>query len=341
MSIYALYPSLVRPFLFCLDPENAHSLIINLGKVLSKEPFRTIFSQRVNEQHIEFMGLEFKNQLGLAAGMDKNGDCIDYFGSLGFGHIEVGTVTPKPQSGNSRPRMFRVKKAHGLINRMGFNNKGVDYLVKNLVKRKYDGILGVSIGKNETTPLERASEDYLICMRKVYPHCDYIAINVSCPNTPGLTALQEAAPLVELLTILKNEQKKLTSDFGKYVPLVVKIAPDLEDNQIEVICNTCLKLEIDGISCTNTTTQRDVIYGMEHASEWGGLSGEPLRELSTRVLRKVRSYVGEDYPIIGLGGIDGVISAREKLSAGAGIIQLYSSFVYQGPQVIKDIVNNI
>lgn len=341
MSMYALYPSLIRPLLFCLDPENAHSLTINTGHLLSKPPLTKIFGQHVVSKPVEIMGLKFDNPLGLAAGMDKNGDAIDFLGALGFGHLELGTVTPLAQEGNARPRMFRVKVARGLINRMGFNNKGVDYLVKNLQQRHYQGVIGVSIGKNEITPIEKAANDYLHCMNKVYNYADYIAVNISCPNTKDLTALQEAGPLVALLSTLKQEQGKLASANNKYVPLVVKIAPDLDDVQLEAICDACLKLKIDGMTCTNTTTSRDEIYGLPHASEWGGLSGQPLRHKSNMVLQKVASHLKGQIPIIGVGGVDGIMAAREKMQAGASLVQVYSAFVYQGPSLIQDIVNNL
>lgn len=331
----------MRPLMFCLDAETAHSLVIKAGKILSKDPLKAIFTQNVESRPVEFMGLQFANQIGLAAGMDKNGDAIDYLGGLGFGHLELGTVTPKAQYGNEKPRMFRVIEGKGLINRMGFNNKGVDYLVENLIKRTYKGIVGVSIGKNETTPLERAAEDYLYCMEKVYPHCDYIAINVSCPNTPGLTALQDAEPLNQLLTTVKSEQTVLNKKYGRYVPLVVKISPDLSDDNLEAICGICERLEIDAINCTNTTVNRDVIHGMAHAREWGGLSGVPLRDLSTKVLTKVHDLTQGKIPLIGCGGISDVISAREKVRAGASMLQLYSGFVYEGPALIKDIAENL
>lgn len=341
MSIYSVYPNLIRPLLFSMDPENAHDLTLKVAHMLSSEPFTRFFGQQVPSRPVEVMGLKFDNPLGLAAGLDKNGEAIDFLGALGFGHLELGTVTPLSQAGNARPRMFRVKQAHGLINRMGFNNKGVDFLVQNLLKRKYKGIVGVSIGKNEVTPIEKAADDYLHCMNKVYNHCDYIAVNISCPNTRDLTALQEAGPLVELLTTLKNEQGKLASSSGRYVPLVVKIAPDLDDVQLEAVCDACLKLKVDGMTCTNTTTSREEIHGLPHASEWGGLSGEPLRHKSTVVLRKVAGHLKGQIPIIGVGGITGVIAAREKLQAGASLLQVYSGFVYQGPSLIQDIVSNV
>ncbi|HIV14610.1 MAG TPA: quinone-dependent dihydroorotate dehydrogenase [Candidatus Avisuccinivibrio pullicola] len=341
MSLYALYPYLIRPFVFMLDPEDAHTMTIKAGRMLSSPLLRPFFGQSVPDRPVEVMGLKFRHPLGLAAGMDKNGDCIDYLGGLGFSHLELGTVTPRAQEGNPRPRMFRVKEARGLINRMGFNNKGVDYLTVNLTRRTYKGIIGVSIGKNETTPLENAADDYLYCMRKVYAHCDYIAVNVSCPNTPGLTALQEAEPLVALIRTLKEEQKSLSRNTGRYVPLVVKISPDLTPVQLEAVCDACVRLSVDGMSCTNTTTDREVIHGLPHAGEWGGLSGEPLKQRSTEVLKKVAEYTAGKLPLIGIGGISGAVSAREKLNAGASLLQLYSAFVYQGPSIIGKVVSNL
>lgn len=338
---YSLYPTFIRPFLFMLDAETAHGVILGCAKLLSNKPFTTLFKQEVGFRPVEIMGLKFKNPVGLAAGLDKNGEAIDFFGALGFGHIEVGTVTPKAQDGNPKPRMFRIVGAQGIINRMGFNNKGVDFLVENLKKRTFDGILGVSIGKNETTPIEKAVDDYLICMDKVYQYADYIAVNVSCPNTPDLTKLQAEEPLVKLLKPLKEEQSKLQSQFNKYVPLVVKISPDLSDETIKTLCKVCVDLKIDGMTCTNTTVNREVIHGLEHASEWGGLSGEPLRSLSNQTLQKVNECLDGKLPIIGVGGVSNAISAREKLSNGASLVQLYSSLVYRGPNVVKSIVANI
>lgn len=342
MSIYALYPSLIKPLVFMLEPENAHTLTIKLGHMLSSHSaLCRLFGQQVEDRPLEVMGLQFKNPLGLAAGMDKNGDAIDYLGALGFGHLELGTVTPKPQAGNPRPRMFRIKAARGIINRMGFNNLGVDHLVQNLLRRRYKGVVGVSIGKNETTPLERALDDYLLCLDKVYQHCDYVAVNVSCPNTPGLTALQEAEPMQKLISGIKDRQLYLAGRSGRYVPLVVKISPDLNDAQLQALCDICLQYKIDALSCTNTTTSREMISGLEHAGEWGGLSGEPLREQSTAVLAKVHGLVGDRLPLIGIGGVDGAVAARQKVAAGASLVQLYSAFVYQGPQIIKQIVENM
>lgn len=338
---YGLYPFLVRPLLFLAEAETAHGLTIAAGKFMSHEPLLSLCSQSVAYRPVEVMGLKFNNPLGLAAGLDKNGEAIDYFGALGFGHIEVGTVTPKPQEGNPKPRMFRIVDAGGIINRMGFNNKGVDYLVENLKRRTYKGVLGVSIGKNETTPIDNAVDDYLVCMRKVYPFADYIAVNVSCPNTPDLTSLQNEEKLLNLLKPLKDEQALLADKFNKYVPLVVKLSPDLSAGDLKSLCNVCLDLHIDAISATNTTTSRNIVHDLPHAQEWGGLSGEPLRAQSTKVLADVKRIVKDQIPIIGLGGVNGVIAAREKLAAGASLIQIYSSLVYKGPAVIKNIVNNL
>ncbi|MDY6322877.1 MAG: quinone-dependent dihydroorotate dehydrogenase [Succinivibrio sp.] len=341
MFPYFLYRSLVRPLLFMFNAENAHDSVIRLGRVLSKEPFKTIFSQKVIESPLEVMGLKFKNPVGLAAGMDKDAEAVDFFGALGFGFIEVGTVTPRPQDGNPKPRMFRVYEAEGIINRMGFNNKGVDNLVRNLKNCKYDGVIGVSIGKNEDTPIEHAVDDYLECMEKVYPVADYIAVNVSCPNTPDLTDLQQADAFTALISPLKECQKRLAEDTGNYVPLVVKISPDLFDNELRSLCGVCLEQKIDGITCTNTTVSRDVIDGMTHANEWGGLSGQPLFHKSTRVLKLVSDMVDNSIPIIGVGGISNAVQAREKIDAGASLVQIFSSLIFDGPKVIKDIANNI
>ncbi len=341
MFPYFLYRSLVRPFLFQMGAEHAHDMMINLGKTFSKDPLRRLISQKVEDSPVEVMGLKFKNPLGLAAGLDKNGEAIDFFGALGFGFIEVGTVTPKPQSGNPKPRLFRVYEAEGIINRMGFNNKGVDYLLANLKRSTYEGVIGVSIGKNETTPIDHAVDDYIECMSKVYPYADYIAVNISCPNTPDLTDLQQAESFTKLICPLKDKQRELADKYGTYVPLVVKISPDLYDNELRSLCGVCLEQKVDGICCTNTTVSRDVIHGMVHANEWGGLSGQPLFHKSTRVLKLVSDMVDNSIPLIGVGGISNAVQAREKIDAGANLVQIYTSLIYDGPRVIRDIVNNI
>ena len=341
MFPYFLYRNFIRPMLFMMDAERAHDLMISAGKTLSKEPFKSIFSQKVEDSPAEVMGLKFRNPVGLAAGLDKNGDAIDFFGALGFGFIEVGTVTPKPQEGNQKPRLFRVYEAEGIINRMGFNNKGVDYLVSNLKRSTYDGVIGVSIGKNESTPIEHAVDDYLECMTKVYPCADYIAVNISCPNTPDLTDLQQAESFSKLIGPLKEKQKELADKHGTYVPLVVKISPDLYDNELRALCSACLEQKVDGITCTNTTVSRDVIHGMTHANEWGGLSGQPLFHKSTRVLKLVSDMVDNSIPLIGVGGISNAVQAREQIDAGASLVQIFTSLIYDGPKVIRDIVNHL
>lgn len=341
MFPYGIYQNLVRPLLFALDAEQAHDLTIKTAAWLAGLPCSSWLRQQVDYRPVEVMGLKFDNPLGLAAGLDKNGDAIDFFGMLGFGFIEVGTVTPKPQLGNPKPRLFRIDSADGLINRMGFNNKGVDYLVHNLQKRTYKGVLGVSIGKNETTPLEQAASDYITCMEQVYPYADYIAVNVSCPNTPDVTKLQQVAELTALLKPLKASQARLREVHHKYVPLVVKISPDLYDNELENVCNTLLEQKVDGINCTNTTVSRSIVHGMIHANEWGGMSGEPLYLHSTRILRKVNNIIAGAIPLIGTGGVSGPISAREKFYNGASLIQIFSSLIYHGPAVVRKIINNL
>ena len=342
MSLYSLYKPLMRSLLFAMDAEQAHDMVLRAASsAASSGSVLPWMAQKVPERRVQAMGLEFAHPLGLAAGLDKNAEAVDFFASLGFSHVEVGTVTPEPQSGNARPRMFRMVASQGLINRMGFNNRGVDYLVGNLRRRRSRIIVGVSIGKNEATPLDRATADYLTCFNRVCPHCDYVSVNVSCPNTAQLTELQEAERLNGLLGALKCAQIAMQGQLGKYVPLVVKISPDLDFDGIATICKCVLANEIDAIACTNSTVQRDMVKGMEHAGEWGGLSGQPLRELSTRVLSLVASHVGTRIPIIGIGGINDVVSAREKLSHGASLIQLYTGLIYEGPDLIRKIVTNL
>lgn len=341
MLPYFLYPSLIRPLIFMAGAETAHDLTLKMAHAMSKDPLKKLFGQKVQNCPVEVMGLKFTNPLGLAAGLDKDAEAVDFFGALGFGFIEVGTVTPKPQEGNPKPRMFRVYEAEGIINRMGFNNKGVDNLVHNLQDISYKGIVGVSIGKNESTPIEKAADDYLECMEKVYPYADYIAVNISCPNTPDLTDLQQADTFTNLIRPLKEAQKRLTEEHGSYVPLVVKLSPDLYDNELRSLCKVCLEQHVDGITCTNTTVSRDIIHGMSHANEWGGLSGQPLFHRSTRILKLVSDMVDNSIPLIGVGGISNAVQAREKIDAGASLVQIYSSLIYRGPNVIKEIVNSL
>lgn len=332
---------IARTGFFQLDAEKAHDLAIQNFKRFTGTPLDLFYRQQLPSRPIECMGLTFKNPVGLAAGLDKNGECIEAFGAMGFGHIEVGTVTPRPQPGNDKPRLFRLVEAEGIINRMGFNNHGVDELVENVKKAKYDGVLGINIGKNKDTPIENGVEDYLICMEKVYPYAGYIAVNISSPNTPGLRTLQYGEALDDLLSQLKNKQGQLAELHHHYVPLALKIAPDLTNDEIAQICQSLLKYKIDGVIATNTTLDRTVVEGMKFANETGGLSGRPLQSRSTEVIKLVYSHLGEHIPIIGVGGIDSFVSAREKLLAGAKLVQVYTGFIYHGPKLVKDIVKNI
>ncbi|TXH64426.1 MAG: quinone-dependent dihydroorotate dehydrogenase [Tolumonas sp.] len=335
------YYPLARHFLFKLDPEVAHELSIHQLAWMGGTPFELFFRNKLPSRPVEVMGLKFDNPVGLAAGLDKDGDAIDAFGAMGFGFIEVGTVTPRPQPGNDKPRIFRVIPAQGIINRMGFNNKGVDNLIENVKKSRYKGILGINIGKNKDTPIENGKDDYLICMDKVYPYAGYIAVNISSPNTPNLRQLQYGEALDELLKVLKERQKELAEQHKKYVPLAVKIAPDLTSDELKQVAESLLKYNIDGVIATNTTLDRELIHDMPHAAETGGLSGRPLQNKSTEIIRQLHEYLKGQIPIIGVGGIDSAMAAREKMQAGAELVQIYSGFIYHGPDLVKNIVNNI
>ncbi|WP_318401035.1 quinone-dependent dihydroorotate dehydrogenase [Photobacterium leiognathi] len=332
---------IARSAIFQLDAEKAHDLAIENFSRFTGTPLDLFYRQHLPERPVEVMGLTFKNPVGLAAGLDKNGECIDAFGAMGFGFVEVGTVTPRPQPGNDKPRLFRLIPAEGIINRFGFNNLGVDNLVENVKKAKYDGIIGINIGKNKDTPIEKGAEDYLICMDKVYQYAGYIAVNISSPNTPGLRSLQYGEALDDLLSQLKEKQAELAEKHGKYVPLALKIAPDLDDHEILQVCDSLIRNKIDGVIGTNTTLDRSLVQGMEHCDEVGGLSGRPLQNKSTEVIRKMAEALNGEIPIIGVGGIDSAISAREKMMAGASLVQVYSGFIYHGPRLVKDIVNGL
>ncbi|KAA9001145.1 quinone-dependent dihydroorotate dehydrogenase [Affinibrenneria salicis] len=331
------YP-LIKKALFQLDPERAHELTFQQLRRLSGTPFEFLVRQSVPVKPVTCMGLSFKNPLGLAAGLDKNGDCIDALGAMGFGFIEVGTVTPLAQPGNDKPRLFRIVEAEGLINRMGFNNLGVDRLVENVKKSNFGGVLGINIGKNKATPVEQGKDDYLICMEKIYPWAGYIAVNISSPNTPGLRALQYGEALDDLLLAIKNKQAQLSEQHQKYVPVAVKIAPDLSEEELIQIADSLVRHNIDGVIATNTTLDRTLIAGLNHCGQTGGLSGRPLQHSSTEIIRMLSRELNGRLPIIGVGGIDSVIAAREKMAAGASLIQIYSGFIYRGPTLIKDIV---
>ncbi|MGL9719682.1 quinone-dependent dihydroorotate dehydrogenase [Symbiopectobacterium sp.] len=334
------YP-VIKKALFQLDPERAHEFTFQQLRRLSNTPFEFLIRQSVPTKPVTCMGLSFKNPLGLAAGLDKDGDCIDALGAMGFGHIEVGTVTPRPQPGNDKPRLFRVVEAEGLINRMGFNNHGVDNLIENVKKSRFGGVLGINIGKNKDTPVEQGKDDYLICMDKVYAHAGYIAINISSPNTPGLRSLQYGEALDDLLQAIKNKQEALHQQHQKYVPIAVKIAPDLSEEELIQIADSLVRHNIDGVIATNTTLNRDLIQGLNHCGQTGGLSGRPLQQCSTEVIRRLAQELNGRLPIIGVGGVDSLMAAREKMAAGASLVQIYSGFIFHGPRLIKDIITHI
>lgn len=332
---------LARYWLFRQDAEQSHDFTLRLLKRYANTPLAFAWRQQVTAKPTRVMGIDFPNPVGLAAGLDKNADCIRAFAQMGFGFIEVGTVTPRPQAGNPKPRMFRLPEKHAIINRMGFNNHGVDYLVEQVKNARFNGVLGINIGKNKDTADEHAIDDYLYCMRKVYSHASYITVNISSPNTPGLRAFQHGDALDKLLAALKAEQARLQQQQQRYVPLAVKIAPDLTPEGINDIATALLKHGIDGVIATNTTLSRDAVQGLPHADEAGGLSGAVLAEASTRVVAELYSVLGEQIPIIAVGGIDSLATAQQKFAAGAKLVQLYTGFIYRGPALIKEIVNGL
>jgi len=336
-----MYYPFVRKALFQLDPERAHEMTFSQLRRVTGTPLEFLVRQKVPAKPVTCMGLNFKNPLGLAAGLDKNGECIDAFAAMGFGSIEIGTVTPRPQPGNDKPRIFRLVAAEGLINRMGFNNLGVDNLVENVKKAHFDGVLGINIGKNKDTPVEQGKDDYLICMDKVYAYAGYIAINISSPNTPGLRTLQYGEALDDLLVAIKNKQQALAEKHHKYVPVAVKIAPDLSEEELIQVADSLVRHNIDGVIATNTTLDRSLVEGMNYASESGGLSGRPLQLKSTEIIRRLSGELAGRLPIIGVGGIDSVMAAREKMAAGASLVQIYSGFIYKGPPLVKEIVTHL
>ncbi|EGT4383380.1 quinone-dependent dihydroorotate dehydrogenase [Cronobacter malonaticus] len=336
-----MYYPFVRKALFQLDPERAHELTFQQMRRITGTPLEALLRQKVPSKPVTCMGLTFKNPLGLAAGLDKNGECIDALGAMGFGSVEIGTVTPRPQPGNDKPRLFRLVEAEGLINRMGFNNLGVDNLVENVKKAHFDGVLGINIGKNKDTPVEQGKDDYLICMEKVFPYAGYIAINISSPNTPGLRSLQYGDALDDLLAAIKNQQQLLSQKHHKYVPVAVKIAPDLSLEELIQVADSLVRHNIDGVIATNTTLDRSLVQGMKYCDETGGLSGRPLQLKSTEIIRLLSRELQGRLPIIGVGGIDSVIAAREKMAAGASLIQIYSGFIFKGPPLVKEIVTHL
>lgn len=328
--------SLARPLLFSLAPERAHELTLSLLKSGHK---MGLMRQQVAAKPVTCMGIEFPNPVGLAAGLDKNGAYIDALADLGFGFIEIGTITPRPQVGNPHPRLFRLPQANAIINRMGFNNDGVDKLIENVKAAKFKGVLGINIGKNADTPVEKAVDDYLICLEKVYNYASYITVNISSPNTKNLRSLQSGDALTELLQTLKQRQLALAEEQQHYVPLVLKVAPDLEPSDIEFIAQQLLQFKIDGLIVTNTTLSREGVEHLPHGDEAGGLSGAPVFEKSTACLAAFAKILEGKIPLIGVGGILSGEQAVAKRNAGATLVQVYSGLVYTGPELVKDCVD--
>ncbi len=328
--------ALLRPALFQLDPETAHHATLTGLNAAYSLGLSGLLAPRIPDDPRTVMGLVFPNPVGLAAGLDKNGDCINGLAALGFGFIEIGTVTPLPQPGNPRPRLFRLPQAKAIINRMGFNNDGVDQLIRNVQQADFKGILGINIGKNAVTPIANAADDYLICLRKVYAHASYITINVSSPNTKNLRQLQDETELENLLSLLKAEQRKLADLHGKYVPIALKIAPDMAGEQIAQIARLLLQHGMDGVIATNTTLSREGVENLPHSAETGGLSGAPVKCKSTAVIRRLAAELQGAIPIIGVGGILNGADAAEKIRAGASLVQIYSGLIYRGPALVSE-----
>lgn len=338
----ALYP-LLRAGLFRLDPETAHDVSMAALRVAEAGGLlKWLQPAEMPGTPVEVMGLKFPNRVGLAAGLDKTGEAVDALGRLGFGCVEVGTFTPRPQPGNPKPRLFRLIPQEAIINRMGFNNPGIDAGVANVRKsRSFCGVVGFNIGKNKDTPNERAADDYLTCLRKAYPVADYVAVNLSSPNTPGLRELQGAEASARLLETLKSEQGKLAAEHGRQVPLLFKVAPDLGEVHIRELAAVFLNGGLDGLIATNTTLDRQAVSCHPRAGEAGGLSGHPLRDKSNEVLRAFAAELGGRIPLIGVGGISSLEDAREKIRAGASLVQIYTSFIYQGPRLVRELAQGL
>ncbi len=327
---------IIRPLLFRFDAETAHHVVLSALHYLPSYCF-----EKPKHSVVHAMGIEFPHPIGLAAGLDTNGDHLDALAKLGFSFIELGTVTPRPQIGNPKPRMFRLPAAQAIINRMGFNNRGVDVLVANVQKAHYRGIVGINIGKNKETPLQQAADDYLYCLRKVYAHATYVTINISSPNTPNLRQLQQGDDFRQLINELREEQLQLADVHQRYVPLVVKVSPDETDETLKKMADVIVSLGIDGIIATNTTCARDAVHTLPYGDEQGGLSGQPLGLQSTHCLRVLKQVVGNDVALIGVGGIDTPVVANEKLQAGASLLQVYTGLIYQGPGLVKTLVDGL
>jgi dihydroorotate dehydrogenase len=332
--------ALTRPFLFGLDPEHAHELTLDAIARLQNTPLQCLWSQARVADPVTVAGLKFPNRVGLAAGLDKNGRCIDGLGAMGFGAIEVGTVTPKAQPGNPKPRMFRLPEANALINRLGFNNLGLQAFLDNVRRarsfRQGGGILGLNIGKNAATPIENATDDYLIGLAGVYPHADYVTVNISSPNTKNLRALQGDEALDALLGALAERRAALATEHGRNVPMFLKIAPDLDEAQVRVIAATLGRHGMDGVIATNTTISRDAVKGLKHAEETGGLSGAPVLAASNAVIRQLRAELGAKFPIIGVGGVMSGADAKSKIDAGADLVQVYTGLIYKGAPLVRE-----
>lgn len=333
--------ALTRPFLFGLDAEAAHELTLGALARLQNTPAQCLWQGRRIADPVQLAGLRFPNRVGLAAGLDKNGLCIDGLGAMGFGFIEVGTVTPKAQPGNPKPRIFRLPQANALINRLGFNNGGLQAFIANVQRassfRKAGGVLGLNIGKNAATPIESAADDYLLGLQAVFPHADYVTVNISSPNTKNLRELQGDAALDALLGALQQRRLQLQKEHRRQVPMFLKIAPDLDEAQIGVIAGTLQRHRIDGVIATNTTLQRSAVQGLPHAGEGGGLSGAPLLQASNRVIRQLRGALGKRYPIIGVGGVMSAADALSKIEAGADLVQIYTGLIYKGPGLVGEV----
>ena len=329
--------SFIQKILFLLDPELSHSIALKSLKLLHKLGLLRLVRSMPKHDEIELMGIRFPNRVGLAAGLDKNGDYIDALGALGFGFIEIGTITPIAQAGNEKPRLFRLNQENAIINRMGFNNKGVAYLVERVKRAKYNGVLGINIGKNKVTPDDAALLDYERCMDLVYEHADYITVNISSPNTPGLRNLQYGERFNDLLSGIKRKQAELAQKFKKYVPVAVKVAPDMSEAEIDSFAECVMKFDVDGVIATNTTISRDKVQSSVYKDEAGGLSGRPLTEMSTQVITRLVKKLEGRIPVIGVGGVFTREDAKAKFAAGASLVQVYSGFIYRGPELVKEV----
>lgn len=334
--------NIARPFLFSLDPEAAHDFTLNQLARTQNTFLDRAYRQPWISDPLQLAGLTFPNRVGMAAGLDKNARCIDGLGAMGFGFVEVGTVTPLAQPGNEKPRMFRLPEAKALINRLGFNNQGLETFVNNVKQsqfRQTGRLLGLNIGKNALTPIEKATDDYLIGLSGVYPHADYVTVNISSPNTKNLRSLQSDEALDQLLSALNERKQQLAVMHQKQVPVFLKIAPDLDDEQVLVIANSLRRHNIDGVIATNTTLSRDAVIGLKHAQETGGLSGAPVLAASNRVIRLLRDHLGPQFPIIGVGGIMSAYDAVSKIEAGANVVQIYTGLIYKGPKLVHEVAH--